>query len=65
VIAKFQDGRVTFTREIAEAKPELVVAPPLKLDFNPQKAPSRPLGVFRLQSINDGVAHCVFARRVQ
>ncbi len=62
MIAKFQDGRVTFTREIAEAKPELVVAPPLKLEFNPQKVIYLPLSVFHLQSSEDSVAHYVFAR---
>ena len=65
MIAKFKVGSLTYTREIDRAKPELIVAPPLRLEFNPQKASSLPLSVFRLQSIKGGVAHYVFARRVQ
>jgi hypothetical protein len=65
MIAKFTIGSLTYTREIQSAKPELIVAPPLRLEFNPQKASSLLLSVFRLQSIEGGVAHYVFARRVQ
>jgi hypothetical protein len=65
MIAKFAVGSLIYTREIQTAKPELIVGPPLRLEFNPQKASSLPFSVFRLQSIKDGVAHYVFARRVQ
>ena len=65
MIAKFKVGSLTYTREIETAKPELIVGPPMRLEFNPQKANSLPLSVFRLHSIKDGVAHYVFARRVQ
>ena len=64
MIAKFKVGSLTYTREIDRAKPELIVAPPMRHEFNPQKANLRPLSVFRLQSIEGGVAHYIFARRV-
>ena len=43
MIAKLKVGSFTFTREIQTAKPELIVAPPLRLEFNPQQASSLPL----------------------
>ena len=61
---RFKVGSLTYTREIQSAKPELIVGPPMRLEFNPQKAPDLRLSIFRLESVKGGVAHYVFSRRV-
>ena len=46
MIVKFKIGEFTYTRSIDRAKPELIVAPPMRLEFNPQKAPDSDLAFF-------------------